>query len=137
MLPAVARSKAPALRRGNPQAMSTESKPIIGVVGPCKSGKSTLVRGLQNAGYEAIQIAQEHSFAPRMWQQIGKPDVLIYLHCNYETSVSRGLNWLLSEYEDQLPRLDHARENADLKIITDIISPDQILQQVFNFLETG
>jgi hypothetical protein len=110
--------------------------PIIGVVGPCKSGKSTLVRGLQEVGYHAIQIAQEHSFAPRMWQQIAKPDLLVYLHCNYETSVARGLNWLESEYEDQLPRLAHARKNATLEIATDAISPEQALNQVLDLLKS-
>ncbi len=114
----------------------SSTKPRIGVVGPCKSGKSTLVRGLQQAGYEATQIAQEHSFAPRMWRQIAKPDILIYLHCNYETTVSRGLNWMRSEYEDQLPRLAHARKNADLEIATDEIRPDDVLQKVFTFLDS-
>lgn len=115
--------------------MST--KPRIGVVGPCKSGKSTLVRGLQAAGYEAAQIAQEHSFAQRMWQQIANPDVLIYLHCEYETSVARGLNWLRSEYEDQLPRLTHARKNADLEIVTDSSTPESILRQVLVYIHSA
>ena len=112
----------------------SSTKPHIGVVGPCKSGKSTLVSGLQQAGYEATQIAQEHSFAPRMWQQIAKPDVLIYLHCNYETTLVRGIHWMRSEYEDQLPRLTHARENADLEIVTDAISPEQVLNQVLTLV---
>ncbi len=113
----------------------SSTRPRIGVVGPCKSGKSTLVRGLQQAGYEATQIAQEHSFAPSMWQQIAKPDVLIYLHCNYETTVARGINWMRSEYEDQLPRLTHARKNADMEIITDSLSPEQVLQQALEFIK--
>lgn len=112
--------------------MST--KPRIGVVGPCKSGKSTLVRGLQQAGYEATQIAQEHSFAPSMWQQIGKPDILIYLHCNYESTLARGIQWMQSEYEEQLPRLTHARKNANLQITTDSFSPAQVLEQVQKFI---
>jgi guanylate kinase len=115
--------------------MKSSSDLLIGVVGPCKSGKSTLVRGLQHAGYEALQIAQEHSFAPSMWQQIAKPDVLIYLHCNYETTVARGITWMLSEYEEQLPRLTHARKNAALEIATDSISPNQVLNQALDFLK--
>jgi len=113
----------------------SSTKPHIGVVGPCKSGKSTLVSGLQQAGYEATQIAQEHSFAPRMWQQIAKPDILIYLHCNYETTVARGIHWMHSEYEDQLPRLTHARKNANLEIVTDTISPEQVLKQALSFIK--
>ena len=109
---------------------------LIGIVGPCKSGKSTLVRGLQQAGYDARQIVQEHSYAPRMWQQISNPDVLIYLHCIYETSVTRGLNWLRSEYEDQQPRLAHARQHADLEIATDDIEEDEVLRQILVFIES-
>jgi ATPase subunit of ABC transporter with duplicated ATPase domains len=109
----------------------------IGVVGPCKSGKSTLVRGLQEAGYEAQQIAQEHSFAPSMWQQIDPPDVLIYLHCRYKSTVARGLNWMRIEYEDQLPRLAHARRNADLEIETDELKPDEVLAKTILFLNTN
>ncbi|MCL5428448.1 MAG: hypothetical protein M1347_01425 [Chloroflexi bacterium] len=116
--------------------MSTTSKPIIGVVGPCKSGKSTLVRGLQQAGYKARQIVQEHSFAPRMWQQISHPDILIYLHCNYETTVIRGLNWLRSEYDEQQPRLTHARQNAVLEITTDDIQPTEVLEKVLSLLKS-
>lgn len=109
--------------------------PRIGVVGPCKSGKSTLVRGLQEAGYQATQIAQEHSFAPRMWKQISKPDVLIYLHSEWETTVARGLNWMLAEYEDQQPRLMHARKNADLELATDALPPETVLKKVLDFLD--
>ncbi|MEX1248793.1 MAG: hypothetical protein WEA61_09965 [Anaerolineales bacterium] len=113
---------------------SGSTRPRIGVVGPCKSGKSTLVRGLQKAAYEATQIAQEHSFAPRMWQQTGKPTVLIYLHCEYEATVTRGLSWMRHEYEDQQPRLTHARKNADLEINTDSDSPESVLNKVLDFL---
>ncbi len=108
--------------------------PRVGVVGPCKSGKSTLVRGLQAAGYQAFQIAQEHSFAPRMWQIIGKPDVLIYLHSDYPTTVRRGLKWQEHEYAEQQPRLTHARQNADLEIATDAPQPEAVLKRVLEFL---
>jgi hypothetical protein len=106
------------------------------VVGPCKSGKSTLVRGLQEAGYPAVQIAQEHSYAPRMWEQISKPDVLVYLHCEYESTVARGLNWARAEYEDQQPRLTHARNHADMEVATDVPAPGVVLKQVLDFLRT-
>jgi hypothetical protein len=104
------------------------------VVGPCKSGKSTLVRGLQQAGYDAFQIAQEHSFAPSMWKIIGKPDMLIFLDSAYETTVARGLNWTEKEYNDQQPRLDNARQNADLILQTDDAEPEVILEKVLRDL---
>lgn len=113
---------------------SNRTQPRIGVVGPCKSGKSTLVRGLQQAGYEATQIAQEHSFAPRMWALIAQPDVLVFLDCQYETTLNRGLNWALAEYEEQRPRLADARAHADLLLATDAAEPGEILQTVLDFL---
>jgi hypothetical protein len=114
----------------------SSTKPRVGVVGPCKSGKSTLVRGLQEAGYSAHQIAQEHSFSPRMWQLIDPPDVLIYLHTEFDNTRARGLNWLLSDYEEQQRRLAHAREHADFKIETDVLSAEEVLGKVSAFLET-
>jgi deoxyadenosine/deoxycytidine kinase len=119
----------------SPQPTDQRSNLRIGVVGPCKSGKSTLVRGLQQAGYEAQQIAQEHSFAASMWRQIARPDVMIYLHCGYETTVARGLNWMRSEYEEQQPRLAHARQHADLEIETDRVKPDEVLAKTVLFLK--
>lgn len=108
---------------------------LIGVVGPCKSGKSTLIRGLEAEGYQARQIAQEHSFAPSMWQRITNPDVLIYLHSEHKSTVARGLNWTLRDYEDQQPRLAHARKHADLELSTDIDPPEKVLSTVLEYLK--
>jgi hypothetical protein len=113
----------------------SSTKPRVGVVGPCKSGKSTLVRGLQAAGYPAHQIAQEHSFSQRMWQLIDPPDVLIYLDTQFENTKARGLNWLPSDYDEQLRRLAHAREHADFAIATDVLSAEEVLGNVTSFLE--
>lgn len=110
------------------------SQPVIGVVGSCKSGKSTLARGLTARGYKAKQILQEHSFAPSMWQRIGKPDVLIYLHCTYESSLTRGITWKRSEYEAQFERLAHARQHADLELRTDEAPPEKVLESAVDFL---
>lgn len=111
------------------------TKPRVGVVGPCKSGKSTLVRGLQAAGFRANQIAQEHSFSPRMWQLIDPPDVLVYLDTKFENTVARGLDWLRRDYDEELRRLAHAREHADFTIATDELPAEDVLQQVLTFLE--
>ena len=109
---------------------------LIGIVGPCKAGKSTLVKNLAAHGYQARQIAQEHSFAPAMWQRISKPDILIYLDVSYPLTVVRGpLNWTNAEYAEQLVRLQHARQHADLFIQTDPLSPGEVLARVVDFLE--
>jgi cytidylate kinase len=111
-------------------------KPLIGVVGPCGSGKSTLIRGLEKRGYACRHIAQEHSYVQAMWQKISKPDVLIYLSASFPvSSARRKLNWQKKDHEEQLRRLDHARQHASLFIDTDQLTPEQVLQRVLKYLE--
>lgn len=111
-------------------------KPIrIGVVGPCASGKTTLVSGLKMHGYEVKHIAQEHSYVPDMWKRLVRPDKLIYLHVSYPYTLQRRhLDWTEREYNEQLHRLHHAYENADLIVDTDGLSPEEVLQQALQFL---
>ena len=109
---------------------------LIGVVGPCGSGKSTLITGLNQHGYTCRHIAQEHSYVPAMWQIITKPDLLIYLHASFQTSTTRRkLKWNEDDYAEQLRRLSHAREHAHIIINTDDLPPDRILQQALDFLK--
>jgi ABC-type cobalamin/Fe3+-siderophores transport system ATPase subunit len=108
---------------------------LIGIVGPCGSGKSTLLAGLEKHGYLCRHIAQEHSYVKYMWQRITNPDVLIYLECTYENSTNRRkLNWLPADHEEQLHRLTHAREHANIIIDTNHITPDEVLAYVLTFL---
>ncbi len=107
-----------------------DQRPLIGVVGPCGSGKSTLIAGLEKHGYRCRHIAQEHSYVKTMWQVITKPDILIFLECSYENSTSRRkLNWLQSDHEEQLRRLSHAHEHADIIIDTNPLSTEEVLAQ--------
>ena len=109
---------------------------LIGVVGPCGSGKSTLITGLNQHGYICRHIAQEHSYVPAMWQIITKPNLLIYLHASFQISTARRkLNWVESDHTEQLRRLSHAREHAHIIINTDDLTPSQILRQVLDFLK--
>jgi cytidylate kinase len=109
---------------------------LIGVVGPCGSGKSTLITGLNQHGYTCRHIAQEHSHVPAMWQIITKPTLLIYLHASFQVSTTRRkLNWIESDYTEQLRRLSHAREHAHIIINTDDLTPDRVLQQALDFLK--
>ena len=63
-----------------------------------------------------------------MWQVITKPAVLIFLECSFENSTSRRkLNWLPADHEEQLRRLSHAREHADIVIDTNFLTPDEVL----------
>jgi thymidylate kinase len=109
---------------------------LIGIVGPCAAGKSTLAAGLKAFGYQARGIAQEHSFAPSMWQRITKPDILIYLDVSYENTIRRRrLDWTPAEYAEQLDRLRHAREHADFYLDTNPLAIPEVLQKATIFLE--
>lgn len=117
--------------------MEPASKPLIGVVGPCGSGKSTLITGLEAQGYPCRHIAQEHSHVPAMWQVIAHPDLLIYLDASFQAStIRRRLDWQEREYQEQIRRLAHARQHAHLVIETDQLTPEQVLQRALMFLET-
>jgi hypothetical protein len=109
---------------------------VIKVVGPCKSGKSTLVAGLRAAGYAARSCGQEHSEAPTMWQRIVPPDCLIFLDVTPETQRARvdRSDWSDELMRVQQRRLAHARQHADLVVATDHASPDEVLRQVIGFL---
>jgi cytidylate kinase len=111
-------------------------KSLIGVVGPCGSGKSTLVAGLAKHGYICRHIAQEHSYVQAMWQKITGPDVLIFLYASFAvSSARRKLDWQKMDHDEQLRRLDHARQHANLLIDTDKLTVEQVLQQVLNYLK--
>jgi cytidylate kinase len=117
--------------------MEPPGKPLIGVVGPCGSGKSTLISGLEPLGYACRHIAQEHSYVQAMWQIISRPDLLIYLAASFPVSTARRkLDWQEKDYQEQLRRLAHAREHAHLIIDTDNLTPEQVLQKALDFLET-
>ena len=110
-------------------------KPVIGVVGPCGSGKSTLVSALKKSGIDARHIAQEHSYVVTMWQRITNPDILVYLDASFDTAtLRRKLNWTEAEFKIQLERLSNARQNADLLIVTDQLAPEEIFQIVTEYL---
>ncbi len=114
----------------------SSSGPVLGVVGPCAAGKSTLVDQLRSLHYSVRHIAQEHSYVKEMWQLIARPDVLIYLDVSYEISCQRNRStWSRKIYDNQVQRLEHARKNANLYIDTNDKSPEEVLDLVINFLE--
>jgi len=117
-------------------SQSAHDAPLIGIVGPCGAGKSTLIQRLEWRGLRCRHIAQEHSYVQQMWQRISNPDLLIYLHASFDVCTTRRkLNWLEADYLEQLRRLGHAREHADLIVDTDNRSPDQVMQEVTSFLD--
>jgi len=116
-------------------ASSSPGDLLVGIVGPCGAGKSTLVNALQALGFRCRHIAQEHSYVPHMWQRISHPDVLIFVHASFATCTARRrLTWSEADYIEQLRRLEHARAHADLTIETDNLSPGEVLAQARAFL---
>ena len=108
---------------------------LVGIVGPCGSGKSALTEGLEKSGYTCRHIAQEHSYVPDMWQLITKPDVLIYLEASFQVSTDRTkLTWQEKDYIEQLRRLSHARAHANIIIDTDNMTIEDVLQTALGYL---
>ena len=106
---------------------------LIGVVGVCASGKSTLISGLTREGFRCRHIAQEHSYVSDMWRLLTKPDILIFLEVSYEKTLERKpLNWTYEEYEIQLQRLQHAFEQADIHINTNPLTPAELVTTALN-----
>jgi deoxyadenosine/deoxycytidine kinase len=110
----------------------------IGVVGPCGAGKSSLVAGLKAEGFPGRHIAQEHSYVPDMWKRLTNPDILIYLDVSYENSLlRRKLDWTYAEYIEQIRRLRHARQYADLYVDTNLLTLAQVLDTTLAYIKTA
>ena len=110
---------------------------LIGVVGPCGAGKSSLVAGLGAQGYLVRHIAQEHSYVPDMWKRLTNPDLLIYLDVSYENTIQRRkLDWTYAEYTEQLRRLNHARQFADLYVDTNSLDVSEVRYTVLTFINS-
>ena len=116
--------------------MDSEEGPGIIIVGVCASGKSSLVRRLRSLGYDARQCAQEHSHVPTMWQRLSQPDILICLDAGAETINRRHdrADWNEKLVDEQRRRLAHARQAADLFLVTDDLSEEEVLEKVVAFL---
>jgi adenylate kinase len=108
---------------------------LVVIVGPCGSGKSTLVEHLRHVGYTARAVAQEHSRVPELWKHGGTPDALIYLDASPSAITTRRQNdfpgWL---YDKQVSRLSSARANATLYLHTDQLSAADVQQRVLEHL---
>lgn len=109
----------------------------IGIVGPCTAGKSTLIKRLEGQ-YPIVlrHIAQEHSYVQDMWQRISRPNWLVFLDVTFPVSNQRKrLDWTMKDYEEQQRRLQHARAHADLYLLTDQMTPEQVAEKVRAFIQ--
>jgi GTPase SAR1 family protein len=104
------------------------------VVGPCASGKSTLVERLRAEGYDAYACAQEHSIVPDLWNHL-RPDVVIGLRVDFETiRARRGSHWTPALYEAQVERLQGAYAAAGIVIDTNVLGTEEMVRAVAAFL---
>ena len=108
----------------------------IVVVGPCASGKSTLVSNLRRLGYNIHSCAQEHSGVLRLWKVRCRADVLIHLDAELETIARRQnrTDWTATRLDAQHRRLADARAHCDLNLGTDDLSREQVATVVDAFL---
>jgi hypothetical protein len=72
-----------------------------------------------------------------MWQAISRPDVLIFLDASDEETRRRGERHYIANYNDvERSRLEHARVHCDLYILTDALTPEEVLAQASAYLTT-
>ena len=109
---------------------------IIKIVGMSASGKSTLVAGLRQAGYDARPISQEHSHVPDLWKQFDFPRVLIYLDASLGAQQARrgDVTWDEKNWAEEQQLLAHARDHADLRIDTTRLGPAEVLKVALAYL---
>jgi adenylate kinase family enzyme len=111
----------------------TASRPLrIKIAGICGSGKTTLAQRLKALGYQAWQVSQEHSGVPDLWRRRNPADVLVYLDASGPVVRARypHLNLDDAYLDEQRRRLAHARAHADCYVLTDGLTPDEVLAQV-------
>ncbi|MCE2466580.1 MAG: hypothetical protein J4G06_01050 [Caldilineaceae bacterium] len=111
--------------------------PLIKVVGVSAAGKSTLVATLEQWGMRARCTSQEHSYVKDMWQKLHPPDILIFLHADLDTQLSRRPWGRYTEagHREELERLAHALTHADLVIETSPMTKQEVVRTVQRFLE--
>ncbi|MGC4190656.1 MAG: hypothetical protein QM589_05380 [Thermomicrobiales bacterium] len=112
----------------------TGRDPVVVIVGPCASGKSTLAVALRRFGIDARIVAQEHSIVADLWRR-QQPDVLIGLDVDLETlRARRSPTWPASVYASQRERLAPAFAAAGLVVDTSPLDADQVVAVVVAWL---
>ena len=109
----------------------------IFIVGPCASGKSTLVRALRMHEYDAHATSQEHSAIPTLWST-RQPTTLIALQADLESVRLRrqDARWSREIWIEQQERLLNAFENADYIANTSNRNANDVVRDVLGFLSS-
>ncbi len=115
--------------------VKVKGAPKVVVVGPCASGKTTLVDRLRALGVDAWVSGQEHSAVRNLWRRLD-PDVLIALELDLATLRSRrSPSWPQTIHDVQLERLREAFAGADVVINTAVLTEDEVVSKAVNVLE--
>ena len=121
--------------RNHPVRADVPTTLSIVVVGPCASGKTTLVNELGKAGIRARVCGQEHSSVRNLWAKM-QPDLLVVLDIDLATlRQRRSPHWPETIYQTQRQRLRGAFDAADLVIDTVATSPQAAAAQVIAVLD--
>jgi hypothetical protein len=107
----------------------------VAVVGPCASGKTSVVARLREHDIDAWAVAQEHSGIPELWRHLG-PDRLVYLDTTVQTVRVRrdDDNWPEWIFKLQQERLANARAHADILVMTDDLTLDDVVATILHRL---
>lgn len=104
------------------------------VVGVCASGKTTLVTQLKDWGFDAHNVAQEHSGIKTLWKR-KEPDVVIMLDATLDSiRKRRNVPWGEERLIVQRERLQNVRQHADLFLPTDSLTKEEVAQKVVAFV---
>ena len=113
---------------------SDDRQPVVVIVGPCASGKSTLAAALRERGIDVRIVAQEHSIVADLWRR-QQPDVLIGLDVDLPTLRERRTpTWPASVYASQRERLAPAFSAADLVVDTTPLDASEVIAVVLAWL---
>jgi hypothetical protein len=70
-----------------------------------------------------------------MWQRISHPDLLLFLDASLATIRARlDVDWEQPYLDEMNRRLSNARAHADLVLKTDMLSREQVLARVLEFI---
>ncbi len=118
------------------ECMSKDARELlIGVVGNCAAGKTTLVEGLKRRGYQAVNIPQEHSVTPRFWRKFNV-DFLVMLSCTLASAQARRqVPWGQERLDQQAAILADAKDNCHLYLPTDDYTIPEVLEHVIQVFE--
>lgn len=102
----------------------------VAVVGVCGSGKSTVVAGLRSRGFDAYDVAQEHSVVAGLWRH-QSPDVLVVLAVDLETvRARRAPDWPGWIYDLQVQRLADARQHASILLSNQDVPAEVTVEKI-------